>query len=106
MNHQLTAGRIHETREYLAITLADAAEAAGMGEEQLRQIEQGERTLDELSVQRLARALGCGPAYLTSEPAEDHETVEALARLTDGLTESDRLEARRFASYLRHAIQN
>ena len=106
MNQQLTASRIRETREYLAITLEDAAAAAGIEYAQLRAIEQGEHVVDELSIQRLARAFGCVTAYLTSEPRKDEQTVQVLARLTDRLTEPDRLEALRFMSYLRHAVES
>ena len=105
MNQQLTSRRIRETRAYLAITLEDAAAAADIQQEQLQLIEQGRRTVDDLTVQRLARAFGCVPAYLTSEPAEDKDTIAVLARLTGDLTGPDRAEALRFASYLRHATE-
>jgi transcriptional regulator with XRE-family HTH domain len=104
MSGSLTARRVKETREYLALSLAEAATAAGISEDHLRRIEGCEQMPDELSVQRLARIFGCVPAYLTNDPVEDETTVEVLARVTDGLTERDRLEARRFATYLRHAV--
>jgi transcriptional regulator with XRE-family HTH domain len=106
VNQQLTSTRIRETRAYLAITLEDAAAAASIRQEQLQQIEQGQRTVDDLTIQRLARAFGCVPAYLTSEPVQDEDTIAVLARLTGGLTGPDRLEALRFASYLRHATES
>ena len=105
MNQQLTSRRIRETREYLAITLQDAAAAADIQQEQLQSIEEGRLTVDDLTVQRLARAFGCVPAYLTGEPAEDDDTIDVLARLTGDITGQDRLEALMFASYLRHATE-
>jgi transcriptional regulator with XRE-family HTH domain len=77
-----------------------------MEEEQLARIERDEQAPDELTVQRLARSFGCTPAYLTADPAENPETVAVLARLSGALTESDRHEASRFATYLRHAVED
>ncbi|MGA2163949.1 MAG: helix-turn-helix transcriptional regulator [Solirubrobacteraceae bacterium] len=102
----MPARRVRETREYLGIALSEVAATAGMEETRLREIETGERPLDELSIHRLARVFGCTPAYLCRDPEPAGDTAAAIARLTRGLTAHDHAEAVRFACYLRHTVED
>lgn len=105
MSEELTARRVRETREYLALSVKDAAARSATEEALLRRIERGEQPLDELTAVRLARTFGCTPAYLREDPPQA-TAVGVLGRLAETLTPADRQAAIRFATYLRFATDD
>lgn len=90
--------RLVEVREYLCLTTAEAAAAAGLSFDALASIEDGGREPDELELQRLARSYDYPAAYF-----REGSTAPAPACLLRGpaeLTERDRQEFTRFAAFL------
>ncbi len=99
--------RLRDAREYLGLDAATAAAACGIDEAELIALEAGRIEVDELKLQRLARAYGVRSAYFTEPESElQEDAVIVLGRLARELRGHDRDEALRFAAYLRHALED
>jgi len=92
--------RFREVRDYLCLTVADAAACAGLDDGDLLAIEKDERSLDELEIQRLARAYGYPAAYFRDSYRSMHATTTGQPRLLADLTEHDRGELARFTAFV------
>jgi transcriptional regulator with XRE-family HTH domain len=101
------AQRLKETRSYLNLSQQYVSEQTGLPRSAISEIENGRRRVDSLELKRLARVYGYPTSFFLGdeEPADD-ESVIALARLAGEMSESDRQEILRFATYLRHAGRN
>ena len=96
------AGRLREVRDYLCLTLEEAATAAGLEPARLAAIETGEIDPDELELGRLARAYDHPPGYFRTGPTTGPAAVSAGSpRLIAELTAHDRHELDRFTAFLR-----
>jgi transcriptional regulator with XRE-family HTH domain len=105
VTEHLIRQRLADVREFVGMSVAAAAEAADLSAEDLVAIERGLREVDDLELQRLARAYGVrGPYFTEPEDSRCDEAVIVLGRLAGELTGGDRDEALRFAAYLRHAV--
>lgn len=98
------ARRLRETRAYLNFSQQYVSDQTGLARSAISEIENGRRRVDSLELKRLARLYGYPTAFFLGddEPVAE-ETVTALARLVDDMSERDRQEVLRFASYLRYA---
>jgi transcriptional regulator with XRE-family HTH domain len=100
--HEL-ARRLRETRAYLNFSQQYVSEQTGLTRSAVSEIENGRRRVESLELKRLSRLYGYPSSYfLGDDEAAPEETVQALARLAGDMTESDRQEMLRFATYLRY----
>jgi transcriptional regulator with XRE-family HTH domain len=98
------AARLKEVREYLNLSQQFVAEQTGVSRSAISDIERGVRKVDSLELRRFARLYRYPVTYFLEgekEPATD-ATLNALARAAEDLTEQDRQEVVRFATFLRH----
>ena len=101
------AGRLAAARAYVGFSAPEVAAATGIGEDELAAIEAGERPVNDLELQLLARMYGYSAAFFHGhEELLPDEAVAILTRLTSELTEADRRQALRFAIYLRQATED
>jgi transcriptional regulator with XRE-family HTH domain len=97
------AARLKEVREYLNLSQQFVAEQTGISRSAISDIERGVRKVDSLELRRFARLYRYPVTYFLEgeqEPATDG-TLNALARAAKDLTEQDRQEVVRFATFLR-----
>ena len=101
------ARRLKEARSYLNLSQQYVSEQTGLARSAISEIENGHRRVDSLELKRLARVYGCSTSFFLGDdkPTED-ESVIALARLAGEMSEADRQEVLRFATYLRHSGRN
>jgi transcriptional regulator with XRE-family HTH domain len=97
------ARRLRETRAYLNFSQQYVSEQTGLARSSVSEIENGRRRVESLELKRLSRLYGYPTSYFLGddEPVPE-ETVQALARLAGDMTEADRQEMLRFATYLRY----
>ena len=96
--------RLREAREYLGLFQEDVAKYLDIPRTALSNIESGRRRIDALELKRLAKLYKQPVGYFTGENMVSEglpEDVAHLARAAAGLSESDRVELKRFAEYLR-----
>ena len=94
--------RLQEVREYLCLTLEEAATAASLEPGRLAAIEHGEIAPDDLELGRLARTYDHPPGYFRNGPTTGPTAATAgSARLITELTAHDRHELNRFNAFLR-----
>jgi transcriptional regulator with XRE-family HTH domain len=109
--------RLRHAREYLSLSQQDVAANTGIPRSAISDIERGQRKVDSLELRKLAKvyrrpvssllgdevteaaAAGGGEDGGANEGASD--SVVALARAVQGLTEQDKAEVVRFAEFLR-----
>jgi transcriptional regulator with XRE-family HTH domain len=94
-------GRLREVREYLCLSVADGAAAAGLDDDELVAIESDALLPDELALHRLAHAYGHPPAYFRQPRPDPAPSGAGVTRLLGDLTEADRAELDRFTEFLR-----
>lgn len=97
--------RLREVREYLNVSQQFVAEQTGIPRSAISDIERGVRKVDSLELQRLSRIYRYPVSYFLGEDTEiagSDATLTALARAAGELTEDDRAEVLRFATFLRH----
>jgi transcriptional regulator with XRE-family HTH domain len=97
------AARLKEVREYLNLSQQFVAEQTGISRSAISDIERGVRRVDSLELRRFARLYRYPVTYFLEgerESATDG-TLNALARAAKDLTEQDRQEVVRFATFLR-----
>jgi transcriptional regulator with XRE-family HTH domain len=96
----MTVGeRLREVRLYLCLTLDEAGQRSGVHAQLIGAIERGAAEVDELDLQRLARAYGHPAAYFVHGGA-DRGPAGGPARLLGDLTEHDTDELDRFVAFL------
>lgn len=107
MSETTIATRLRDAREYVGLTVLDAAAAAGMADHDLDALERGARGADELELERLARAYGYARGHFARAPQPlDEDTVAFVARLGETMSDRDRHEAMLFATYLRDSSED
>ena len=98
------ARRLKEAREYLELPQDDVARELGVPRTAISLIESGQRKVEALELQKLARLYQRPVGYFTGEEAADvalPPQVAHLARAASKLSSRDRDELTRFAEYLR-----
>jgi transcriptional regulator with XRE-family HTH domain len=97
------ARRLRETRAYLNFSQQYVSEQTGLARSAISEIENAHRRVESLELKRLSRLYGYPTSYfLGDDDPVPEETVKVLARLAGDMTEADRQEMLRFATYLRH----
>jgi transcriptional regulator with XRE-family HTH domain len=99
---------LRQAREYLGFSQEDVATFLGIARSALSNIETGQRRLEALELQRLAKLLNLPVSHFTSGDETDlpiTADVAHLARKAAELSEQDRQELSRFADYLRSRKQ-
>jgi len=97
------ARRLKEAREYLELQQDEVAKELGVPRTAISLIESGQRKVEALELQRLARLYQRPVGYFTGEESEDGGVppqVAHLARAASKLSARDRDELARFADYL------
>jgi transcriptional regulator with XRE-family HTH domain len=96
------ADRLREAREYLGFSQDEVAKSLNVSRSAVSLIESGQRKVEALELQALAKLYKRTVASLAGEepPSELPEDVAHLARAAAKLTDTDRLELRRFAEFL------
>jgi transcriptional regulator with XRE-family HTH domain len=106
-------GRLRHAREYLSLSQQDVAASTGIPRSAISDIERGQRKVDSLELRKLAKVYRRPvSSLLGDEVAEDAahvgvadpaaaDSVVALARAVQGLTDADKAEVVRFAEFLR-----
>jgi transcriptional regulator with XRE-family HTH domain len=98
------ARRLKEAREYLELPQDEVARELGVPRTAISLIESGQRKVEALELQKLARLYQRPVGYFTGEESSDIELppqVAHLARAAAKLSNRDRDELARFAEYLR-----
>jgi transcriptional regulator with XRE-family HTH domain len=100
--------RLRQAREYLGFSQEDVATFLGIARSALSNIETGQRRLEALELQKLAKLFNLPVSHFTSGDETDlpiTADVAHLARKAAALSEQDRQELSRFADYLRSRKQ-
>lgn len=100
------AARLKEAREYLGLSQDDVATALKLSRPAVTNIELGNRKVEAVELDQLAKLYGRSVSYfLSGELAEatSPEKVAFYARTFKGLSEKDLGEVARFAEFLRAA---
>ena len=96
--------RLREARNYLGFKQEEVASALGIPRTALSDIESGQRKVDAIELQRLAKLYRQDVSYFLDENAAAAplpDNVAHLARQAASMSEQDREELSRFAEYLR-----
>lgn len=99
------AERLRDTREYLGLSQQFVAEQTGIARSAISDIERGVRRVESLELKRFSKLYRYPVDYfLGEEVAEEADagTLSALTRVTGELTDEDREQVLRFATFLRH----
>jgi transcriptional regulator with XRE-family HTH domain len=102
MLHDMGA-RLSAARRYVGLSQDFVANAIGVPRSALSDMERNQRRVSADEARALAELYGCSLDHLvsgTSAPAAD-ASIQALARVTSGLTDDDIAEVARFAEFLR-----
>lgn len=98
------ARRLKEAREYLELSQDEVARELGVPRTAISLMESGQRKIEALELQSLAKLYQRPVGYFTGEETEDigsSSQVAHLARAASKLSNKDREELARFAEYLR-----
>lgn len=102
------AQRLREVREYLGLSQGLVADAVGIPRPSISMMESGQRKVSADELRKLAKLYRKPYEYflgeeVVDENAESAESVTALFRTANDLSENDRLQVLRFAEFLRDA---
>lgn len=97
------AERIRVERNYVGLSQADVAQALGIPRAAVSALETGKRRVSGLELGRMAALFGTSVDRLLGRELPADETVTALFRATDALSETDKEQVLRFAEFLRGA---
>lgn len=95
---------LKEAREYLELSQDEVAKELGVPRTAISLIESGQRKVDALELQKLARLYQRPVGYFTGEEITSSglpEEVAHLARAASKLSDQDRQQLAQFAEYLR-----
>lgn len=101
------ANRLREAREFANLSQGFVAEQTGLSRSAISEIERGQRRVESLELKRLAAVYRMPVEYFlgSDEPelagAAD-QSVQALARATQGMTPDNKREVLRFALFLQN----
>ncbi len=94
--------RLKEAREYLELSQDEVARELEIPRTAISLMESGQRKVEALELQKLARLYHRPVGYFTAETAlELPREVQHLARTAKALSAKDRKELARFAEYLK-----
>jgi transcriptional regulator with XRE-family HTH domain len=99
------ADRLRDTREYLGLSQQFVAEQTGIPRSAISDIERGVRRVESLELKRFSKLYRYPVDYFLGDAVAeeaDAGTLNALTRVTGELTEEDRDQVLRFATFLRH----
>lgn len=102
------AQRLREAREYVGLSQDEVAQALGLSRPAITNIETGNRKVEAVELERLAKLYGQSVNYLLSgeDPlAAAPEQVQFLARAVKGLSRKDLDEVARFATFLKRSSE-
>ncbi|MDX2181158.1 MAG: helix-turn-helix transcriptional regulator [Bryobacteraceae bacterium] len=97
------ARRLKEAREYLELPQEEVAKELGVPRTAISLMESGQRKVEALELQKLARLFQRPVGYFTGDEAAESSLppqVAHLARAASKLSNRDRDELARFAEYL------
>lgn len=103
------ASRLKEAREYLGLSQDEVAGVLGLARTAITNIESGQRKVEAVELDRLAKLYGQTVDFLLSgvRPAADaDDRVQFYARTFKGLSDGDLKEVGRFAQFLRTQAGN
>jgi transcriptional regulator with XRE-family HTH domain len=95
--------RLREARMYRGFSQEEVAEFVGVPRSSISQIENGQRGIDTLELQKISELFECSIDELVNEvpaPATDSRGIALVARAAARLSASDRQEVLRFARFL------
>jgi transcriptional regulator with XRE-family HTH domain len=95
---------LKDAREYLELSQDEVAKELGVPRTAISLIESGQRKVDALELQKLARLYQRPVGYFTGEEITSSglpEEVAHLARAASKLSDQDRQQLAQFAEYLR-----
>ena len=96
------AARLKDAREYLGLSQDDVATTLGISRPAVTNIESGNRKVEAIELDQLAKLYGRPVNYfLSGETKEMSEKVAFYARTFKDLSEKDLDEVARFAEFLR-----
>lgn len=98
--------RLRRSREYLGLSQEEVAEYMGISRPAVSNVEAGKRKVSAEELRRFAGLYRRPYEYFLGEAeeiAEDDETVGALFRTAQGLSDGDRQQVLRFAQFLKDA---
>lgn len=97
------AARLREAREYLGLSQEEVARVLAVSRPAVSLLEAGERRVEAIELERLARLYGRSQEYFTSgrDVADDDESQGHLRRALKGLSDKDLSEVARFAQFLK-----
>lgn len=96
------AARLKDAREYLGLSQDDVATALGISRPAITNIESGNRKVEAIELDQLAKLYGRPVNYFLSGENEEAEgKVAFYARTFKDLSEKDLDEVARFAEFLR-----
>lgn len=95
--------RLRDAREYIGFSQEQVAKALGLRRPAISDVESGNRKVEATELSSLAKLYSCSvDALLNGEDeAFSPNSIEYLARTTQGLSEQDMTELVKFASYLK-----
>lgn len=108
-SRQRMGARLREAREYLGYSQDEVAKVLEVSRPAITNIESGQRKVEALELNKLARLYGRTVAsLLTDEEAlsEAESKVAFAARALQGLSELDLKEVLHFAGYLRNSSKS
>ena len=93
--------RLSAARQDLGLSQEFVAQRIGVPRSALSDIERNRRRVSTDEAVALANLYGCSVERLVTGASSTDTKVNALARVTDGLTDDDVAEVARFAEFLR-----
>lgn len=104
MDRHALGERLRQSRDYLGLSQDEVAKYLGIPRSALSNIENGQRKIDFLELQKLAKLYKQPVSYFTGETQPETglpQDVAHLARAAVKLSQRDREELNRFAEYLK-----
>lgn len=95
------AERLREAREYLGLSQQFVADNTRIPRVAISEIENGKRRVEAIELEALGALYKYPVSYFLEGALEEPETIRALAREAQGLTDTDREEVLRFAQFLK-----
>lgn len=94
--------RLKQAREYLGLSQEHVAQTVGLPRPAVSQIENGNRRVGAIELQKLAKLYQRTVGYFTDEePIAEAPQIELLKRAAAELSEQDRDEVLRFTEFLK-----
>lgn len=101
--------RLRQAREYLGLKQKDVSDYIGIPRTALGDIEAGQRRVDAIELNKLAKLYKQPVSYFTGEDAAAAElpaSIAHLARQAAELSDKDKDELRQFVAYLQNRSQS